>query len=68
MKAYFKSVVITAVAAAPIFAGVGCSREVAHTETDKPGWFGGSTHEEKTTYKNADGTYSTESQKSHTGN
>jgi hypothetical protein len=44
----------------------GCSHEVSHSEQDKPGWFGGRTHQEQTTYRNADGSYSTESSKTHT--
>jgi hypothetical protein len=32
------------------FSTIGC--ETSHTETDKPGWFGGETHEEKTTTHN----------------
>ncbi|HEY1922938.1 MAG TPA: hypothetical protein VGG44_09340 [Tepidisphaeraceae bacterium] len=32
------------------FIGVGC--ETSHTETDKPGLFGGTTHEETTTTHN----------------
>jgi hypothetical protein len=44
----------------PLTLSVGCSHEVAHSESDKPGWFGGSTHQETTVYKNADGTTSTE--------
>ena len=42
---------------------VGCSEEVSHHETDKPRLFGGHTHEESTTYKNADGSYTTEHSK-----
>jgi hypothetical protein len=41
----------------------GCAQEVSHTETDKPGWFGGHKHEETTVYKNADGTTSVEHEK-----
>jgi ABC-type oligopeptide transport system substrate-binding subunit len=41
----------------------GCSQEVAHSESDKPRLFGGRTHEESTTYKNPNGTYSTEKSK-----
>lgn len=37
-----------------------CSQEVSHTESDKPGWFGGQTHKEDTVYRNPDGTISTE--------
>ena len=42
---------------------VGCSQEVEHHESDKPRLFGGRTHEESTTYKNPDGTYTTEKSK-----
>ena len=42
---------------------VGCSQEVEHHESDKPRLFGGRTHEESTTYKNPDGTYTTEHSK-----
>jgi len=40
----------------------GCAHEISHTESDKPGWFGGSTHKEETTVRNADGTISHEQQ------
>ena len=40
-----------------------CSQEVSHTESDKPGWFGGRTQTETTVYQNPDGTTSTESSK-----
>jgi hypothetical protein len=39
-----------------------CSKEISHTESDKPGWFGGEKHEETTVYKNPDGTITTEHQ------
>ncbi len=39
-----------------------CSQEVSHTESDKPGWFGGTTHKETTVYQNPDGTVTTEHQ------
>jgi len=35
-----------------------CSQEISHSESDKPGWFGGNKHTEDTTYKNPDGTIS----------
>lgn len=41
----------------------GCSHEVSHEETDKPRLLGGHEHEEKTTYQNSDGSYSTEQTK-----
>jgi hypothetical protein len=54
----------------PLAFGVGCSqsgsigtsREVAHSESDKTGWFGGQTHAENTVYKNSDGSTSVETQ------
>jgi hypothetical protein len=44
----------------------GCSQETSHTESDKPGLFGGRKHEETTVKKNADGTTSVETEKSST--
>jgi hypothetical protein len=44
----------------------GCSQETSHTESDKPGLFGGRKHEETTVRKNADGTTSVETEKSTT--
>ena len=41
----------------------GCAQEISHTESDKPGFFGGRTRTESTTVRNADGTISTESSK-----
>jgi len=38
----------------------GCAQEVSHTESDKPGWFGGRTKTETTVIRNSDGTVSTE--------
>ena len=52
-----------AMLAIPLALTVGCAREVSHTESDKPGWFGGHKHEETTVYKNADGTTSVEHEK-----
>ncbi|HWB55234.1 MAG TPA: hypothetical protein VG722_13615 [Tepidisphaeraceae bacterium] len=43
-----------------LVASSGCSHETSHTETDKPGLFGGHVHKESTTYQNPDGTTSTE--------
>ena len=40
-----------------------CAHEVSHTESDKPGWFGGHTHEETTVTQNSNGTTSTETSK-----
>jgi ABC-type oligopeptide transport system substrate-binding subunit len=45
----------------------GCSQEVSHQETDKPNLLGGNTHQESTTYKNPDGSYTTENSKQKTG-
>jgi hypothetical protein len=41
-------------------ATIGCSHETSHTETDKPGLFGGHVHKESSTYQNPNGTTSTE--------
>jgi len=61
-------IVFAAVAALSLGATLlsGCSQEVSHTESDKPRLLGGHTHEETTTYKNADGSYSTEHSKTKT--
>jgi len=45
---------------------IGCSEEVSHSEQDKPTWSGGTKHEETTTYRNPDGTISTEKKSSTT--
>ena len=63
---HIRSLLITAIVVAPMALSFGCSHEVSHTESDKPGWFGGSTHEETTVTKNADGTTSVEKEKSST--
>jgi len=39
---------------------IGTSHEVAHSEKNSTGWFGGQTHEANTTYKNSDGSTSIE--------
>ena len=51
---------ILAVVATAVTLLAACAQEVSHTESDKPGWFGGRTHSEDTTYKNPDGTISHE--------
>ena len=61
MNTRFAQVVTTA-----LFVGVAaavmpaCSQEVAHTESDKQGWFGSQKHTEDTTYQNPDGSLSHE--------
>lgn len=60
------TLILAATLAIPLAMTAGCSREISHTESDKPGLFGGSKHEETTVYKNADGTTSVEHQKSTT--
>ena len=45
---------------------LGCREEVAHKETDRPNLTGGRTHEETTTYRNPDGSYTTEHEKEKT--
>jgi ABC-type oligopeptide transport system substrate-binding subunit len=57
----------SAAIALPLAFSAGCAKEVAHTESDKPGWFGGRTHEETTVYQNPDGTTSTSHEKVKTG-
>jgi hypothetical protein len=46
----------------------GCSHEVAHSEQDRRTASGARVHEESTTYKNPDGTYTTEKSRSRTSN
>ena len=41
---------------------VGTSHEVSHSESDKTGWFGGTTHQANTAYKNSDGSTSIETE------
>ena len=60
MKSY-TSVMVAALTGALLLLG-GCAQEVAHTESDKQGWFGTQKHSEDTVYKNADGTISREHQ------
>jgi hypothetical protein len=58
-----RTLALAAALAFPVI-GAACSHEVAHSESDKPGWFGGTKHEETTVYKNPDGTTTTEHEKS----
>jgi hypothetical protein len=44
----------------------GCSHETSHTETDKPGLFGGHVHKESSTYQNPNGTTSQENSETKT--
>jgi hypothetical protein len=64
MKRFFACSMLAAMLAGGLTTG--CSQEVAHSETDKPNLTGGHTHEENTTYKNPDGSYSTENSKQRT--
>lgn len=48
------------------FSTMGCSSETSHTESDKPGLFGGHKHEETTTYQNPNGSQTTETKESKT--
>ena len=57
------SLILAATLAISLGVTWGCAHEVSHTESDKPGWFGGSKHEETTVYKNADGSTSVEHEK-----
>ena len=63
MSKLFKTLLLSAVVAGPSFMTLGCAEEVAHSESDKPGWFGGHKHEETTVYKNADGSTHVEHEK-----
>ena len=58
--------IVAATLAIPLALLSGCAQEVSHTESDKPGWFGGHKHEETTVYKNADGTTSVEHERTTT--
>jgi hypothetical protein len=57
---------LAAVIALPLALTLGCAHEVSHTESDKPGWFGGRTHEETTVTQNPDGTLNTSHEKKST--
>ena len=59
MKNIFLPTLLCA-AALLVALAAGCAREVSHTESDRPGWFGGHTSSETTVYQNPDGTTSTE--------
>lgn len=51
------------------FVVTGCRQEVSHTESDKPNWTdNGHTQQESTTYRNPDGTTSTDTSKTRTSN
>jgi hypothetical protein len=63
MKALLQTLVLLGIATGAGLA-TGCAREVSHTESDKPGWFGGNTHKETTVYKNPDGTTSVDHKES----
>lgn len=65
MKRFFAMSVLAATMGAGVLA-IGCSQEVAHKETDSPNLTGGHTHTESTTYKNPDGSYTTENSKQRT--
>jgi hypothetical protein len=65
MKRFFAMSMLAASMVTGVLA-IGCSQEVAHKETDSPNLMGGHTHEETTTYKNPDGSYSTENSKQRT--
>ena len=65
MNRIFSSLFVAAVLGSSVFT-IGCSHEVSHTSKDTPTWTGGEKHEETTTYKNPDGTLSTEKSSSTT--
>jgi hypothetical protein len=62
----YNILMLIAALALPMALATGCSHEISHTESDKPGWFGGQTHEETTVYKNPDGSLSTSHEKQST--
>lgn len=66
MTKHFSAVLLSATMIMPLAFTSGCAQEISHTESDKPGWFGGRTREETTVYRNADGTTSTERSKQST--
>ncbi len=61
---------LTTVLVSPILFAAGCAQDagpvaphvVAHSESDKKGWFGGTTHAANTVYKNPDGSTSIENE------
>jgi hypothetical protein len=57
------TLILAATLAIPLVMTAGCAQEVSHTESDKPGWFGGNKHEETTVYRNSDGSTSVEHEK-----
>ena len=58
-----KAFLLSAVLAYPSILTLGCAEEVAHSESDRPGWFGGHKHEETTVYRNPDGSTHVEHEK-----
>ena len=61
-----RTLALTAILLSPLALAVGCAHEVSHSESDKPNWSGGRTHEETTVYQNPDGTKSTSHEKTKT--
>jgi ABC-type oligopeptide transport system substrate-binding subunit len=59
MKKNFASLCVAALLGTSLFV-IGCSHETAHTEKTSPTWNGGTKTDETTTYKNADGSTTTE--------
>jgi hypothetical protein len=59
MNRFSTSATIAAVFGALVLLS-GCAQEIAHSESDKRGWFGEQKHTEDTLYKNPDGTLSHE--------
>lgn len=58
--------IVVSMLAIPLAVMSGCAQEISHTETDKPGWFGGRKHEETTVYRNPDGTTSVQTERTTT--
>ena len=65
-----RTLVLTAAIISPLAMLAGCaengslgtSQQISHTESDKNGWFGGTTHAANTVYKNSDGSTSIENE------
>ena len=64
-----RTLFLSAALLSPLALAIGCaehpgptSHVMSHTESDKKGWFGGTTHQANTTYQNSDGTTSIETE------
>ncbi len=72
--AILRTLSLTAALISPLVIAAGCAQNgsvgtshvVAHSESDKNGWFGGQTHDANTVYKNSDGSTSIETERTTT--